>query len=66
LSKEELKMIMRIKKGQFPHVEVRPGEGGGAAAAGGGGGCRFSGEGGGVFAMGVCTVPYCVVHRSLS
>jgi ribosome biogenesis protein ERB1 len=23
LSKEELKMIMRIRKGQFPHVEVR-------------------------------------------
>lgn len=26
LSKEELKMIMRIRKGQFPHVEVRGGE----------------------------------------
>lgn len=24
LSKEELKMIMRIRKGQFPHVEVNP------------------------------------------
>jgi hypothetical protein len=23
LSKEELKMIMRVRKGQFPHVEVR-------------------------------------------
>jgi ribosome biogenesis protein ERB1 len=27
LSKEELRMIMRIRKGQFPHVEVRSGFG---------------------------------------